>query len=93
MIKVINSLFEVKTQDRLACVTEQIFWGKNPSSGTSAKRLEKVDRAGVNAGVCSLFLNPPFIGNAEKQTRGAKLCVWSQVSGCVSKETETQACL
>lgn len=27
----INWLFDVKTEDRAACVTQEIFWGKNPS--------------------------------------------------------------
>lgn len=83
----INSLFEVKTRDRLACVTEQIFGGKNPSSGTSAKRLEKVDRAGVNAGVCSLFfffLNP---------TRRSRRAVRSCLCVCVCAESGKWLCV
>lgn len=39
-IKVINWLFEVKTEDRAACVTEEIFWGKESISGRRARWLK-----------------------------------------------------
>ena len=41
------ALFEVKTHDRVACVTAQIFWGKNPSVAGVERR-----RGRQQAGVC-----------------------------------------
>lgn len=71
----INSLFEVKTQDRLACVTEQILLGGAGVGGdpSVAGALGKTSRGRwVSRCVCvavESVLNPPFIGNMGGQQR------------------------
>lgn len=91
----INSLFEVKTRDRPACVTEQILWGKKSISGRSKAQhvwgrwVSRCECKCVCVCVCSRGICSQFIGNTEEQARG----VLSQVSGCVHKEMETQTSL